>query len=112
MKLIDNLFEGKLDVVGDIHGENDALQALLAHLGYAADGSHADGRRLVFVGDLIDRGHDSPAVVETVMSLVNAGRAQCVLGNHELNILRGDAKHENAWFFEPETATSSAVQPV
>ena len=92
MKLIDKLNAGKLDIVGDIHGEYDALKTLLAKLDYAADGSHADGRRLVFVGDLVDRGHDSPAVIETVMRLTNDGRAQCVLGNHELNILRNDSK--------------------
>jgi len=112
MQLIEKMLPGKLDIVGDVHGEHDALQALLSHLGYGRDGRHPEGRRLVFVGDLVDRGHDSPAVVETVMSLVQAGRAQCVLGNHELNILRDDRKHENAWFFEPHGEPLNGAQAV
>jgi hypothetical protein len=93
------LFEGPLDVVGDVHGELAALNALLGHLGYDSAGQHPSGRRLVFVGDLCDRGPDSPGVVELVRRLVGAGRAQCLLGNHELNVLRGSAKHGNGWFF-------------
>jgi hypothetical protein len=94
------LFNGPLDVIGDVHGEIDALVALLGHLGYASDGRHPDGRRPVFVGDLCDRGPDSPAVLDLVMAWVLAGRAQCVLGNHELNVLLGEPKHGNGWFFD------------
>ena len=100
--LVGRLFDGPLDVVGDIHGEIEALNSLLAQLGYAADGSHPDSRRLVFVGDLVDRGPDSPAVLRKVRDLVEAGRAQCILGNHELNLLRGDHKHGNSWWAAPE----------
>jgi len=66
MKFIERLFKGDLDVVGDVHGEIDGLEQLVAKLGYDADGNHPGGRRLVFVGDLVDRGPDSPAVVEYV----------------------------------------------
>ena len=97
--LIRPLFDGPLDIVGDVHGEIDALHALLRRLGYGPDGRHAEGRRLVFVGDLTDRGPDSPAVVELIQGLVNAGLAQCVLGNHDLNLLLGDEKFDNDWFF-------------
>lgn len=93
------LFSGPVDIVGDVHGEIGALRRLLDLLGYDSGGAHADGRRLVFVGDLIDRGEDSPAVVALVKKLVNAGKAQCVLGNHELNILRGLSREGNGWFF-------------
>src|ERR1700756_2415469 len=82
--------DGPLDVVGDVHGELDALTALLAHLGYDAEGGHPDGRHLVFVGDLCDRGPDSPGVIELVQRLVQSGRALVTLGNHEINLLRGD----------------------
>jgi len=99
--LIAPLFEGSLDVIGDVHGELDVLRALLDRLGYAANGTHPDGRRLVFVGDLCDRGHDSPGVVELVHRLVKQGDAQCILGNHELNLLRRDEKHGNAWYLDP-----------
>ncbi len=54
MSLIQSLPDGPLDIVGDIHGEHDALCALLGHLGYDLDGAHPDGRTLVFVGDFCD----------------------------------------------------------
>jgi hypothetical protein len=98
-RLVRDLFAGPIDVVGDVHGEIAALRALLDRLGYAAEGSHAEGRRPVFVGDLVDRGPDSPAVVQLVRRLVDAGRAQCVLGNHEFNILVENPKPDNFWFF-------------
>jgi hypothetical protein len=102
LKLIHTLFPGPIDIIGDIHGEIAALQQLLDRLGYNQDGIHPDGRRLVFVGDLVDRGPDSPAVVELVKKLVENKRAQCILGNHELNLLRGDPKHGNEWFMTPD----------
>lgn len=93
------LFDGPLDVIGDIHGEGEALQGLLRALGYDTAGCHPDGRRLVFIGDLCDRGPDSPGVIALVARLVSEGRAQCLLGNHELNILRAAPKSGNGWFF-------------
>lgn len=83
-----------------MHGELEALRGLLTQLGYDQSGRHPEGRQLVFVGDLVDRGPESAAVVELVAQLVAEGRAQCVLGNHELNILREDPKRDNDWFFE------------
>jgi hypothetical protein len=103
--LVRPLFDGPIDLVGDIHGEIEALAALLRHLGYDEDGSHPEKRRLVFLGDLTDRGPDSPAVVTFVQSLVEAGRAQCVLGNHDLNILLGLRKYDNPWFYGKEFRT-------
>lgn len=100
--LIQPLFDGSLDIVGDVHGEIDSLRSLLAHLGYNQDGKHPQGRRLVFVGDLTDRGPNSPAVVDLVASLIDAGCAQCVLGNHDLNILLDHRKPENKWFWGEE----------
>ena len=94
-------FEGPIDIVGDIHGEYDALLQLLARLGYDAEGGHPDGRRLVFIGDLCDRGPDSPAVVEWVLAAVARGRAQCLLGNHELMLLLGDSRESLRWFLDP-----------
>jgi hypothetical protein len=97
-RLVSPLLPGPLDIIADVHGEFDALLSLIDHLGYSAEGRHPQGRRLVFLGDLTDRGPDSPAVVDFVESLVSAGLAQCVLGNHELNLLRGQVKHGNGWF--------------
>jgi hypothetical protein len=106
--LVQPLFDGPLDVVADIHGEIEAIGALLFRLGYDERGRHPEGRRLVFLGDLTDRGPDSPAVVALVRRLVELGRARCVLGNHELNLLRGQEKHGNAWFHgKPESLDRS-----
>ena len=94
---------GPLDIVGDVHGEAGALLSLLDRLGYDYDGNHAENRRLVFVGDLVDRGPHSLAVVSIVKHLCDSGKAQCILGNHELNLLNGKRKHGNHWFWnEPE----------
>jgi hypothetical protein len=95
--LVGELRDGPLDIVGDVHGEIEPLRALLKRLGYGPNG-HLEGRQLVFVGDLTDRGPDSPGVVSLVADLIAAGHAQCVLGNHELNILRNEKKHGNGWF--------------
>jgi hypothetical protein len=94
------LFEGALDIVGDVHGELPALNSLLRQLGYDPHGEHPRGRRLVFVGDLCDRGPDSPGVLFFVRKLMARGLAQCVLGNHELYLLRNERKSGNGWYFD------------
>lgn len=73
---------GPFDIIGDIHGCRSELETLLARLGYV-DGAHPEGRTAVFVGDLVDRGPDSPGVLRRVMGMVAAGNALCVPGNHE-----------------------------
>ena len=88
-----------LDIVGDVHGEHDALCVLLRTLGYDDAGHHPHGRSLVFLGDLCDCGPDSPGVVARVRRLVESGRAVAILGNHELNLLRGQRRHGNDWFW-------------
>jgi len=78
------------DVIGDVHGEAAALEALLGRLGYARRGRGwvpTAGRQAVFVGDLIDRGPEQLRVVEIVRGMVDAGHARCVMGNHELNAI-------------------------
>ncbi len=78
-----------LDIIGDIHGQFDNLVALLAQLGYRQSGGvwRHSGRTAIFVGDLIDRGPGQMATVELVRGMVEAGSAQCVMGNHELNAI-------------------------
>lgn len=73
---------GPFDIIGDIHGCCSELETLLGKLGYV-DGAHPEGRTAVFVGDLVDRGPDSPGVLRRVMSMVSDGNALCVPGNHE-----------------------------
>ncbi len=88
---------GPFDVIGDVHGCRAELEALLDQLGYAlvrdreghpVDATHPEGRRAVFVGDLVDRGPDSPGVLRLVMGMVGAGHALCVPGNHENKLIR------------------------
>ncbi|MEV6665630.1 polynucleotide kinase-phosphatase [Streptomyces nigra] len=73
---------GPFDIIGDVHGCASELEALLGKLGYV-DGVHPEGRTAVFVGDLVDRGPDSPGVLRRVMAMVKSGDALCVPGNHE-----------------------------
>ena len=100
MSLVQPLPPGALDIVGDIHGEYSALVQLLANLGYDLQGNHPNGRRLVFVGDFCDRGPDSPSVLALVGAMLASGKAHAVLGNHEINLLREDAKDGSGWFFD------------
>ena len=87
---------GPFDIIGDVHGCHDELVGLLQKLGYAisadSDGvrhvTHAQGRSVVFVGDLVDRGPDSPGVLRLVMTMVRDGIALCVAGNHDQKLSR------------------------
>jgi len=94
--LVHALPPGPLDIIGDVHGEIGALASLLRHLETAAG---AEARHLVFVGDLVDRGPDSLAVLRRVRELVLSGRASCLIGNHELNLLLGKERSGNEWFY-------------
>ena len=109
MSCIQSLPEGKLDIIGDIHGQYAALQALLAHLGYDDDGAHPQGRHLILLGDLVDRGPDVPGVLDWYQRLHARGRAQTVLGNHEINLLLNDAKDGSGWFFDRRAARDARI---
>ncbi|MGH7132032.1 MAG: polynucleotide kinase-phosphatase [Phycisphaerales bacterium] len=107
---------GPFDIIGDLHGCYDELIELLGKLGWGVvqrvgepegacdvkfagmpeahrprqtevDGT-GDTRKLVFVGDLVDRGPKTPAVLRLVMNLVGEGKALCVPGNHDVKLLR------------------------
>lgn len=87
---------GPFDIIGDVHGCFDELTTLLAHLGHRVSGReddgyqviHPEGRRVIFLGDLVDRGPNIPGVLKLVMSMVAEGRALCVPGNHDLKLMR------------------------
>ncbi|NLE97337.1 MAG: polynucleotide kinase-phosphatase, partial [Propionibacterium sp.] len=87
---------GPFDIIGDVHGCAGELRSLLATLGWRIefDGDrpvgahHPEGRKAVFVGDLVDRGPDTPGVLRLVMGMVAAGTALCVAGNHEVKLVR------------------------
>jgi polynucleotide kinase-phosphatase len=87
---------GPFDIIGDIHGCASELRTLLTDLGWqledeyclAVGASHPEGRQAIFVGDLVDRGPDTPGVLRLVMGMVAAGTALCVSGNHEAKLVR------------------------
>jgi protein phosphatase len=86
---------GPFDIIGDIHGCFDETIALLCKLGYnvrndeaTPTARHPDGRQAFFVGDLVDRGPKSPAVLRLVMTMVRQGCALCVPGNHDIKLMR------------------------
>jgi polynucleotide kinase-phosphatase len=88
---------GPFDIIGDVHGCRAELETLLGKLGYdlvrdaasrPVDAVHPDGRTAVFLGDLVDRGPDTPGVLRLVMGMVAAGTALCVSGNHEQKLGR------------------------
>jgi protein phosphatase len=88
---------GPFDVIGDVHGCLAELEELLQNLEYdlkrdekgrAVDATHPSVRTTVFVGDLADRGPDTPGVFRLVMGMVSAGNALCVIGNHEDKLAR------------------------
>lgn len=92
------------DIIGDVHGCFDELHELLEKLGYDIQRVEENetnfgfevipppNRKAIFLGDLVDRGPDSPSVLRLVMSMVKSGGAYCVPGNHDLKLqqyLRG-----------------------
>jgi protein phosphatase len=82
---------GPFDLVGDVHGCLDELRTLLERLGYVeTDGvyRHPEGRRVVFLGDLVDRGPRNLDVLRLAMAMTKAGTALCVPGNHDVKFMR------------------------
>jgi protein phosphatase len=90
---------GPFDIIGDVHGCAEELKILLGRLGYdvawSEDGGERavtvtppEGRKAVFLGDLVDRGPNSPDVLRIAMSMVEAGTGYCVQGNHERKFAR------------------------
>lgn len=91
---------GPFDIIGDVHGCFDELIELLKQLGYHVESqSNGDvsrsysvkppeGRKAVFLGDLVDRGPKIPEVLRLVMNMVDAGTALCVPGNHDIKLMR------------------------
>lgn len=79
------------DIIPDIHGQAAKLRLALKNLGWRRNGTtwvHPEpDRQIVFLGDFIDRGTENGAVIRIVRELMDAGRAQAVMGNHELNAL-------------------------
>lgn len=87
---------GPFDLIGDVHGCRAELERLLGELGYEIQrdhvgrpvGAYHPDRTAVFLGDLVDRGPDSPGVLRLAMGMASSGDALCVPGNHENKLVR------------------------
>jgi protein phosphatase len=112
---------GPFDVIGDVHGCRSELETLLTELGYTlirddagrpVDAVPPSPRQAVFVGDLVDRGPDSPGVLRLVMGMVAAGHALCVPGNHENKLVRAlSGKNVQLTHGLPETLAQLKQEP-
>jgi protein phosphatase len=93
---------GPFDIIGDVHGCYEELCKLLTCLEYELDmtdtnyanARHSQKRKVIFLGDLVDRGPKTPAVLRLVMRMVNDGIAMCVAGNHDVKLMRKLKGHE------------------
>ena len=77
------------DIIGDVHGHAAVLKELLKKLGYTQTGGayrHPE-RKTLFVGDYIDRGPQVRETLHLVSSMVEAGQAIALMGNHEFNAI-------------------------
>lgn len=79
------------DIIPDIHGQAEKLRLALQNLGWRRNGTtwlHPEpDRQIVFLGDFIDRGPENGAVIRIVRELMDTGRAEAIMGNHELNAI-------------------------
>ncbi|RZK41412.1 MAG: polynucleotide kinase-phosphatase, partial [Hymenobacter sp.] len=124
---------GPFDIIGDVHGCYRELGELLTRLGYVvaeepvgdardlgvrvvraspAEEPASALRRVIFLGDLVDRGPASPQVLRLVMSMVRDGLALCVPGNHDIKLLRHlNGKNVSATHGLAETLTQLESEP-
>src|SRR3954470_3723874 len=86
---------GPFDIIGDVHGCFDELCELLKALGYSLEIDHGEyrvappqGRKLIFVGDLVDRGPKIVEVLRLAMGVAASGEGFCVPGNHDMKLLQ------------------------
>ena len=80
----------RYDIIGDIHGQFDKMTALLFKLGYRKTHGafrHPEGRKAIFVGDLVDRGPMQEEVLMNVRRMIDGGSGLAVMGNHEWNAI-------------------------
>ncbi|WP_299584530.1 metallophosphoesterase [uncultured Sunxiuqinia sp.] len=77
------------DIIGDVHGQASILKDLLKSMGYKKESGvfKHESRKAIFVGDFINRGPQIRDTLSIVRSMVEAGSAMAILGNHELNAI-------------------------
>jgi hypothetical protein len=94
------------DIIGDIHGRAVELESLLQLMGYTKRGGSYSypNRQVIFLGDFIDRGKQSREVIRIARSMVEAGHALAVMGNHEYNAICYHTRHpETGEYLRPHT---------
>jgi protein phosphatase len=132
------LISGQFDIIGDIHGCANELEALLEQLGYqikeenkttkesfwdAPTYYHPEGRKLIFLGDLVDRGERILDTLKIVRNTIVSDNGFCVAGNHDnkllrklkgrnINITHGLAQSLNEIDNLPETIKPTATQEI
>ncbi|MEL6814904.1 MAG: polynucleotide kinase-phosphatase [Cyanobacteria bacterium J06598_3] len=93
---------GPFDIIGDVHGCCDEVEQLLQKLGYLKEQEitdpdnfwyfptyyHPEGRKAVFLGDLIDRGPRILDTLKLVHNMMSGCAGMCIMGNHENKLLR------------------------
>ena len=78
------------DIIGDIHGHVVTLIQLLGKLGYYEKNGffqHPNGRKVIFLGDFIDRGPNIRETLQLVKAMTDNGTAEAIMGNHEYNAI-------------------------
>ena len=103
--------EERYDLIGDIHGHHDKATALLERLGYRPTGNtwkHPEGRKVVFLGDYIDRGPKIRETLHLVRGMVEAGDALAIMGNHEFNAVVYAMPDGNGGYLRPHTELNVA----
>jgi len=110
---------GPFDIIGDVHGCFDELVELMAQLGYTVNQtngaysvSSSGGRKLVFVGDLVDRGPGTVHVLRLVSNIVQCGHAFCVPGNHDMKLVRALRGRDVKRTQPPERLESFELAPL
>ncbi len=99
------MIAGNYDLIGDIHGHAEVLSSLLRKMDYRDDDGvfrHAD-RRVIFVGDFVDRGPEQREVLHIAKSMCDVGAAVAVMGNHEFNALGWAEPDGNGGFLRPHS---------
>ena len=97
------------DLIGDVHGQAPELIRLLEKLSYKqVDGvwQHVD-RKVVFLGDFIDRGIHQKAVIDIVQPMVEQGYAISVMGNHEYNAIAYSTKNTNGEYLRSHSSKNT-----
>ena len=93
------------DIIGDIHGEFATLEKLLLKLDYHCVSGvwQNPGKKVIFLGDFIDRGPQQKAVLDLVIPMVEQGHALAVMGNHEFNALAFHTATDDGRWLRPRT---------